>query len=291
MITLLINPIAGSGFAKKIGEEIDKILTERRVEHETVWTQHPGHATELASRAAERGDETVFSVGGDGTALEAARGLIHTNTALAIVPAGTGDDFIKTIGVPRKPLETMEFYLSGAERKPVDTGLINGQAFLNVVGTGFDVSVLDYSLKAKKYVRGLLPYLYGVICTILHFRAPIMEISIDGKPATDRKLLICAAGNGRYIGGGMKIVPKALPDDGLIDLTLMKMIPNWQMPVYAVRMLMGKILSFKATERVTCSRLTIRVKDAALRMNVDGEIIPMDEADIKIEPSSLIMLR
>ncbi|MDD2649087.1 MAG: diacylglycerol kinase family lipid kinase [Eubacteriales bacterium] len=291
MITLLINPIAGSGFAKKTGEAIDKILTERGIEHETVWSKHPGHATELARDAAQRGVETVFSVGGDGTALETARGLIHTATALAIVPAGTGDDFIKTLGVPRKPMQAMEYYLAKAERKPVDTGLINGQAFLNVVGTGFDVSVLDYALKAKKYVRGLLPYLYGVICTILHFKAPVMEIEVDGKPLKEQKLLICAAGNGRFIGGGMKVVPKAEADDGLLDLTLMNMIPNWQMPVYAVRMLMGKILNFKVTTRLTCSMLTIRVKNAALRMNVDGEIIPMDEAHIRLEPSSLVMLR
>ena len=118
-------------------------------------TERPGHATELSRRAAENGAETILSIGGDGTALEVAKGLIGSESALGIIPAGTGNDFVKTLGIPRDPAAALDYILCHRARL-TDAGEVSGQLFLNEVGTGFDVSVLDYAARAKRYVRGIL---------------------------------------------------------------------------------------------------------------------------------------
>ena len=156
MIYAICNPIAGSGRGKVIGEIIEKILTEKGLEHKLVMTEKTGHAAELAREACDSGAETILAIGGDGTSLEVARGMIGRESALGIIPAGTGNDFVKTLGVPLQPVSALEYVLSHPA-KPTDAGEINGKVFLNEIGTGFDVSVLDYAEKAKKTFRGILP--------------------------------------------------------------------------------------------------------------------------------------
>jgi diacylglycerol kinase family enzyme len=101
MIAVIVNPVAGSGLAATVGQKVDALLTQRDVTHTMLYTQRAGHATELAKACAAEGVETVLSVGGDGTLNETAAGLVGTQTALGIIPAGTGNDFIKALGTPQ----------------------------------------------------------------------------------------------------------------------------------------------------------------------------------------------
>ena len=112
MYEVIVNPAARNGQAKEIGQEAERYLKEKQVDFIIRYTEYPGHATELARDAASRGVETVIAMGGDGTVCETAAGLVHTNTSLGIVPAGTGNDFIKTIGTPRQWKEALDFILT-----------------------------------------------------------------------------------------------------------------------------------------------------------------------------------
>ena len=287
-LEIICNPIAGNGGARQTARQIEKTLSDRRVPFRLTYTDRPGHATQLAQRAAREGAKTVAAVGGDGTLLEVATGLRHTDTALGVIPAGTGNDFAKTVRIPKGPMAALDAMLALPAR-PTDTVRINERMFLNETGTGFDVMVLDYAEKAKRHVQGLLPYLYGVIRTIFHFQSVRLSLSVDGAPAEEKELLVLGAGNGRFIGGGIPIAPDARPDDGLLDVVLVDRMSKCRMLSVLAGLLKGKILSFPETTFVRARKLVIEGK--GLRINIDGEILPMDRAEIEIDPASLLIHR
>lgn len=285
MLTFIVNPTAGNGYALKIQNKMQQEMIKRgRDDFRFVVTEKAGHATELARLAAAEPDcEGVIAVGGDGTAFEVACGLMHTGVGLGIIPAGTGNDFIKTVGIPKNPLEALEFILTHQAR-PVDVGGLNDRLFLNVCGTGFDVTVLDYTLAAKKFCRGLLPYLIGLIRGIVHYRPVHVRFTADGV-TEERELLICSVANGRFFGGGIAICPDATADDGLLDLIVVEHQPRWRLPFLVPALLMGKILTFSITTHKRCKE--VEIISEGMRLNVDGEIINMDSASFRVMQGAL----
>lgn len=286
MIELIINPIAGNGYAKQIGKEIGQLLDQRGIAYTARLTSHPGHATELAREAAARGADTVVSVGGDGTLTETAAGLHGTGTALGVIPAGTGNDFVKTIDTPRDWRAALEFILSHPAR-PVDTGCANDRFFLNVCGTGFDVMVLDYAASAKKRVRGIWPYLYGVVRAIAAFKPIPMRIQIGSETVLDGKYMICSIGNGRYIGGGIPITPLADVTDGQFELLVVDAVPRWRIPFYLPSLMLGTLYKRKPAHRYLASHCVLSSPD--MRMNLDGEIFPMPDTRFECRSGSLLL--
>lgn len=286
MYTFIINPVAGNGFALRTKEKIRHVMEEKQLPYRFMDTAYPGHATVLARQAAQEGGcSGVIAVGGDGTAYEVACGLIHTQVPLGIIPAGTGNDFIKTVGIPGKPLEALEFILNHPAR-PVDVGGVNDRLFLNVCGTGFDVTVLDYTESAKKYCRGILPYLIGLVRAIFHYKPVHILYTADGE-TVERDALICSVANGRFIGGGIPICPDAAPDDGMLDLVLVDNRPRWQIPFYLPGLLMGKVLRFGITTHRRCRE--VRIVSQGMRLNVDGEIQQVDEVSFSIQPGRMML--
>ena len=284
----ILNPTAGSGYALKVMEELEKLFGEStREEYRVLRTEKAGHAAMLAAEAA-RDPETkiVFSVGGDGTASEVAAGLAGTGVAMGIIPAGTGNDFIKSVGLPADPKEAFRFAMSHPA-KEVDLGRVNERIFLNICGTGFDVTVLDYAEGLKKRFRGLMPYMLGLLKAITHYRAIRLSIRIDGQEEEGR-YLICSAANGRYFGGGIPICPAAQTGDGKLDAVLISDVPRWRIPFYLPGLMMGKALKFKITRHFLAERITISGEH--LRVNVDGEILSMDRVDFQILPAALRLI-
>ena len=286
MIELIINPTAGNGYAAQISKEIEQLLTQRMIPYTSHLTEHPGHATELAREAAARGASTVISIGGDGTLTETAAGLRGTSAALGVIPAGTGNDFVKTIGTPRDWRAALEFILSHPAR-PVDTGVANDRFFLNVCGTGFDVMVLDYAESAKKHARGIWPYLYGVLRAIAAFKPIPMHIEIGSETVLDGNYMICSIGNGRYIGGGIPITPLADVIDGQFELLVVDAVPRWRIPFYLPSLMMGTLYKRKPAHRYLASRCVL--SSPHMRMNLDGEIFPMPDTRFECQSGSLLL--
>ena len=286
MLTFIVNPAAGSGYAVKAWAAIEAELKRLGERYRILHTAYPGHATELARQAAAQGDcGTVVSVGGDGTAYEVACGLLDTGVALGIIPVGTGNDFIKTIATPKKPLEALDFILTHPAR-PADVGRLNERMFLNVCGTGFDVTVLDCTLAAKKYARGILPYLIGLVRGIFRYKPVHVGFTADGV-TQERDVLVCSVANGRFIGGGIPICPDAAPDDGYLDMVVVENKPRWQIPFYLPGLLFGRVLKFRITTHKRCK--DVKIISKGMRLNVDGEILTMDEADFSILPGKLMI--
>ncbi len=267
---------------------LEELMKQKDIGYRVFLTEGPGHATQIAAELAEKNDvHAVVAVGGDGTASEVAAGLCGTGKAMGIIPAGTGNDFIKSVGIPNEPGRALELLLS---RQPsdTDTGTVNGEFFLNVCGTGFDVTVLDYAESEKERHRGLTPYLTGLIKAISHYRSVELKVTADGKTEEGR-YLVCSIANGRYIGGGIPICPAADPTDGKLDLVLISYRARWQIPFYLPGLMLSRDLKFRITTHRRVSEILIEGKN--LRINIDGAIRPMERVEFRIKPASLRLIR
>lgn len=287
-LAFILNPVAGTGFSLKAMEDLEAAMREKNVEYRVFRTERPGHGTELAAKLASDPEVlTVASVGGDGTAGEVAAGLCGTDKPMGIIPAGTGNDFIKSVGIPNDPRRALDILLTCGPR-PTDTGEVNGEFFLNVCGTGFDVTVLDYAEAEKAKHRGLTPYLLGLVKANFHYRSVRLKIT-DETGVTEGRFLVCTVANGRYIGGGIPICPAADPSDGLLDLVLVRHVPRRRIPLYLPGLMMGRDLTFRITTHRRVRSVTF--EGEKLRVNIDGEIRTMDGAEFRIRPGSLRLIR
>lgn len=284
----IVNPAAGTGFSLETMKRLEDILAASSVEYRIFETECPGHATRIAAELA--GDEeitAIVSVGGDGTAGEVAAGLTGTGKPMGIIPAGTGNDFIKSAGIPNDPEKALRLLLSG-KAAPIDTGTVNDRFFLNVCGTGFDVTVLDYAESEKEKHRGLTPYLIGLMKAISHYKSVQLSVTADGE-RTEGRFLICSIANGRFIGGGIPICPAADIRDGMLDLVLIENVHRWQIPFYLPGLMMSRDLKFRITKHRKVK--TVLIEGKGLRINIDGDIVSMSRAEFRIHPSSLILIR
>lgn len=284
MIRLIVNPIAGNGKAKIVGELADDYLVKKQIEHSVVYTRYAGHATELARQAVEEGVQSVVAIGGDGTVSETAAGMVGSRVPLGILSAGTGNDFIKALGLPGRWQAALEFILTHCAR-PVDAGMMNETFFLNVCGMGFDVMVLDYALHAKKYVRGIWPYLYGVIRAVKNYQPALMHIEIGQECVLDGKYMICSIANGRFIGGGIPIAPVADVSDGEFDLVVVDAVSRWKIPFYLPGLLSGKLLKYKIAHHYRTK--TCVLSAPGMRLNIDGEILPVEHTSFTCQKDAL----
>lgn len=284
----IVNPIAGTGFALEAMERIEQKLQAENRAYRVFQTEAPGHGTVIAADLARDPEVTaVISVGGDGTAEEIAAGLKHTQKPMGIIPAGTGNDFIKSAGIPSDPLQALDRIFAG-QAKATDTGMVNDRFFLNVCGTGFDVTVLDYAEEEKKKHRGLTPYFLGLLKAIFHYQSVSLSIEADGQCETGT-YLIASIANGKYIGGGIPICPDADIQDGKLDLVLIRHVPRWKIPLYLPGLMMSKALKFSITRHMLVNRVVI--EGNKMRINIDGSIVSRDSASFMVEPGSLMLIR
>jgi YegS/Rv2252/BmrU family lipid kinase len=295
MITLLVNPTAGGGKAKNVANAAIARLKELNLPFR-IWETHaPGEAEALAARAAKEYEHIpheksfLLSVGGDGTFLEVVQGVLGSELPIASLPAGTGNDFLKSLKVPLDPKQALEHILNATVRR-IDIGKINDLLFANECGAGFDVTVLDYANQYRKKIKSSVSYLLGVVRAIFSHRSAPMIIEADGNEVFRGECLVFSVANGKFIGGGIPISPNADIQSGKLELIIMKDCSRPRMCSYLPGLLGGKILEFKDTV-VQCRADTIKVrsmtKGQSLRVNIDGEIRDLADCNFSILPQAL----
>ncbi len=226
MLQLVFNPAAGKGRARSAVQDALDFLAARDVPHTLLTTIGPGHATELA--AATPPGSTVVAIGGDGTVHEVAKGLLRTGSAsdptagraLAVLPLGSGDDFAFSLGISRTDLGAALERIVTGERRFVDLGAVNGEPFLNAIGTGFDAEVADRVRTSPRFLKGLAGYLYSVVVTLARLERVPAQVMVDGAVVHDGPALLVATQNGPRSGGSFVFAPGALSDDGLLDVVV-----------------------------------------------------------------------
>lgn len=287
MLTIIVNTVAGHGRALRVSKIVEAALQRRNIVHTFAYTQYPGHATELACASAQRGEQRVLCIGGDGTAFEVANGLLGSDVALGILPGGTGNDFVRSLGLPKAPEVALDMLLQ-APARDVNVCHLNDKIFLNVCGAGFDVKVVIACNRAKRFIRGMLPYLYGVLHTVFTYRPIDFHIEIDGE-AHDAPLLLVSVANGQYIGGGMHIAPMARLDDDMLDVIMIKPVPRWRIPFLLPKFIDGSFIKLKhIVEHRRCR--TVRIAAPANQMQIDGEVCAIADAYLSIDGQKLKLL-
>ncbi|PKM87371.1 MAG: lipid kinase [Firmicutes bacterium HGW-Firmicutes-12] len=218
-IKFIINPLAGRGRALELWKQIKHIMGDDSEGYQFVYTRSPGEATLLAKKAVKEKYDTLAVIGGDGTLNEVANGLVGSETALAVFPGGTGNDFAKTLGITRNPSKLIEI-LNNGKKKLIDIVKCNDEYFINMAGIGFDAEVAK-NVNGIRFLRGEIAYISAILKTLLTYRPIEAEIVIDGLVRKEKVILV-AVGNGEFVGGGIHILPNAILDDGLIDICIIK---------------------------------------------------------------------
>ncbi len=287
--TFILNPNAGKGSGGKLKENIYRAIKSRTSDFEFVETTRQGDATELAKHSSS---EIVVAVGGDGTVHEVANGIIGTEKTLGVIPIGSGNDFIKSIGLP-KDLEQSVSCLFLGKTSLIDVGRVDVRRnespnwgnsspsfFVNGLGVGFDAAVAERA-RHISYVSGTLVYLLAVFQTLGRYRSPDFSVSIDGRK-TNSKYLLIAVGNGVCAGGGFYLTPEAKADDGELDVCLIEelSIPRILAVMPAVMKGSHRTSSHVKFEK---GRSILIVASSGVCVHADGEILGTDITMLQID--------
>ena len=227
---IILNPEAGRGRARHLLKSLIDCLRRKGVTFQLERTNAPGHAKDIALRMRNN-YEIIIAAGGDGTVNEVTAGIIDSKTSLAVLPIGSGNDFNKVIGIPKKINQAIDTILSG-KKKLFDLGQISfwnslGEKkkchFVNTLGIGLDAEIANETKKIK-LLRGLPLYLLAAIKAVSK-HSPNEYKLIESKRTWFEKAFLICIGNGSFEGGGFKLLPAALPDDSQLDICLIKHMP------------------------------------------------------------------
>lgn len=278
-ITFIINPISGTGKKDQIPKLIDQILDPQKAKYEIIYTEYAGHAKEISAKKASEGVDVVVAVGGDGTVNEVASSLVHTHTALGILPCGSGNGLARHLGVPLRQAEAIALLQNGDEHI-IDYGKINKERlFFCSCGVGFDALV---SWKfAQASTRGLLTYCQIAIKENFSYKAETYKLTADTGETLEDKAFVIAFGNAAQYGNDAFIAPHASIQDGVLDVTLIKPISLYDTPILSYQLFAGTIDKNKKTRTLKCREVTLeREKEGP--MHYDGEPF-MAPKDLTIE--------
>ena len=279
MIDIIVNPAANGKKSPKFLKIAEKRLKERGAEYKIHLTNAPKHATEIAKKLSESSG-TIIALGGDGTINEVFNGIDTEKVKFGIIPCGSGNDFIASANIPEDPTAAVDLILDG-EAKPTDYMVCGGVRGLNIIGTGIDVDILKRCRKSK-ILKGKLQYVVSLIISLVKFVFYKFYIIRDGADKREEKeALIACVGNGTRFGGGIRMCPEAVIDDGLLDFVIAGKLKKSKIPGAFIKLMKGKILEqdFTSFERVEHIRLEF---DKPVTVQVDGELYDGLDFDLSI---------
>jgi diacylglycerol kinase (ATP) len=294
--TFIFNPAADKGRAagKKVQVQ-EAMATFGRASLEV--TRYAGHAAELA-RAATLTSSAVIACGGDGTLNEVINAVVGGPVRVGIFPVGSANDFLKTLHPSRASREELLRTLPEAVGRRIDLGHVDfgdgrSRYFVNSIGIGLTGRIAG-KVKSTPWLRGELSYAYAMVSVLLGYAPLKMHIEIEtpgGMLELREPVFAFSVSNGAVEGGKFRIAPFAAPDDGLLDVCILKAIPKWRFPGYVLKYMKGtqiddpKVLYCKASS----VRITMPEADA---MHMDGEVFDRVGGRLSVSavPSALEML-
>ncbi|MHB8927344.1 MAG: diacylglycerol/lipid kinase family protein [Bacillota bacterium] len=283
---VIVNKTAGHGRATRTWALISPVIRQRGPEYDWAETGSPGHATQLAREAVEQGYQRVIAVGGDGTVHETVNGLARSGVILGVIPAGTGNDFAKGVGLPKAPQEALAAIDSGRVRR-IDLARANDRYYMNVAGVGFDAEVAGEANRIPKYIKGAFAYLLGIARVLPRYSPVSLKIDLDGK-LVEQPCLLVSAGNGRYYGGGLKICPEAIPDDGLFDVVIGGDFGKLETLAVLPRVFTGTHVTHPRVKTYRAVKVTIE-SPVPLLVHADGEIVGLTPVTFELIPGALAL--
>ncbi|HSQ78886.1 MAG TPA: diacylglycerol kinase family protein [Nitrospirota bacterium] len=286
---LIANPAAGRGRSRETVLRVRELLKDRGVEFDLELTKGPRDAAIIARKALKEFD-VIVAIGGDGTVNEIMPGMLFSEKPLGIVPAGSGNDFIKSVGIPNNIDKAVAMLLKG-KAGSIDVGKINGTYFANGVGIGFDAAVNRASYTINHSKRGFFLYFCALLQTLGKYDAVPLSITINGEIFSQSTFLL-TVGNGTTVGGGFKLTPRAKVDDGLLDVTIVKPLALpvllWHLP----KVFLGTIERVKKYAILLRTEKLTVMATGPVPVHVDGEIYGKGETRFEIEvvPKALMVI-
>lgn len=217
-IVFIMNPISGTSDKKDIPYLIEELLDKEQFGYSIRKTEYAGHAYEIAKESKEQGIDIVVAVGGDGTVNEVGRALVHSNTALGIIPTGSGNGLARHLLIPMKIKGAIQV-LNDCEITDLDYGIINEHPFFCTCGVGFDAFISEKFAEAGK--RGPITYLENILKEGLKYKPETYEIEAENGTIKKKAFLISCANASQY-GNNAYIAPQASMSDGMIDVIIME---------------------------------------------------------------------
>lgn len=269
----IVNPESAKGNAMKIIGNIEKVCKQEHIEYEVCYTLAQGDATRLA-QSYKDDENIIYAVGGDGTLSEVLNGVIGTKNKIGIIPAGSGNDFYRTV----KELAKAEI--------ESDVGVINGKYFLNIACVGIDAEVANnVPLMKKKNVKVKNLYTASILYTFTHFKFKQIHFKSQEKDEKGNFTILSIC-NGRYYGGGYNISPEASLEDNYFDVYYINKLRLPSIINLLLKLKKGKLEQDKRTNHFKTNNITV-TSEEPIRFNVDGETIENTKFEIKIIPKAI----
>lgn len=267
----IVNPVSGGGKSKKIAEEIKLLLDNDNDDYEMYYTNAPREAIDIALKYKKKKEpHLIYSVGGDGTLFEVVNGISNSNNILGIIPAGTGNDFIKTIGND-----------NNEEITYVDLCRMNDYYFINIASVGIDADIAHNKERMKNYhIPNSMQYYASIVDTFFRFKPLHIKAEIDER-VFNQDITILAICNGKFYGGGFKIAPNADFNDGIFDIYLADKLSKVKIPGLILKLIKGTHEESKYVHKFSSNKVIIH-SDKNLNCNLDGEIFSLKDMEFEI---------
>lgn len=276
-IVFVVNPISGTQGKRAILKWIDERINRTLYDYTIVKTQYAGHAEKIAAAAAKEKVDIVVAIGGDGTINEIGRALIHTDTALGIIPCGSGNGLARHLQIPLEPKAAIDI-INESSVACIDYGKINNIPFFCTCGVGFDAFV---SLKfADSGKRGLLTYLENTLHESLSYKPETYEIENE-EGTVKYKAFLIACGNASQYGNNAYIAPQASLTDGLMDVTILEPFTVLDVPSLSFQLFNKTIDQNSRIKTFRTKKIKIHRSKPGV-MHYDGDPI-MGGKDIEVE--------
>ncbi len=282
-IVFVVNPISGTQGKKAILKWIDERLDRSIYDYSIVKTEYAGHASQIAAAAVQDKVDVVVAIGGDGTINEIARSLVHTDTALGIIPCGSGNGLARHLRIPMEPKAAIEILNQGNDIC-IDYGKINNIPFFCTCGVGFDAFV---SLKfADSGKRGLLTYLENTLHESLTYQ-PETYIIENEEGTVKYKAFLIACGNASQYGNNAYITPHASLTDGLMDITIMEPFTVLDVPSLSFQLFNKTLDQNSRIKTMRAKKIKIHRQHDGV-MHFDGDpLMAGKELEVEIIPAGL----
>lgn len=286
-VVVVANPTAGRGKAGRRIGLADTMLRELRVEHEVRVAGSSRDMESICRDAAEQGAEIVAVIGGDGTVSCAANGLTGTGAALAVLPAGTGNDFAGAIGA--RPFRAAVRLLADPKTVLVDLARVRAGAvercFVNIAGAGFDSEVTETANAMTTNLGGAGTYVAALVKTLSRFTPARYDLTVDGEAFTLDAMLV-VVGSGLTYGGGMKVLPDASLVDGVLDVCIVEALSKGAFLRAFPKVFLGKHKDHPKVRMMRATEVTVEA-NRGMQVYADGEHAGALPASFEVMPGAL----
>jgi len=297
---VIVNPNAGKRKGKQDWPGITRLLADSGIEYLSFFTEHRGHAIELTKKYIRNGFHKIIVVGGDGTLNEVVNGIFNQTfvdpsvITLAMIPVGTGNDWCRMFRIPNEYAKAVQI-IKNNNLFLQDTGVMEyvGEGghkgtryFVNIAGMGFDAMVAEKTNEDKDKGKGNpLSYYINIFTSLFSFRVAKTKIATDNTQLTI-EVFSMAAAIGQFNGGGMRQAPRACPDDGLFDLTVIRKIGKFKVIRNVLKLIDGSFTKLPEVSEFRTASIHIE-SSPELYAETDGESVGKSPFHFSVLPRSL----